>query len=376
MGQKEEAVDREELNILKEKIRLLEEGFSREKQSDDLDIVCRIGELEETVDRHKVEMEMEIKGVYRDVGGLWQNVTTLQSGIQKWTKHQDDRFEALVDANHSIKSDFTNVEKRLIEADDASMKLEERVEVLEAARDLPLPRKRKASTPPASVCSQEQLERSRSIDGTWTVHVSLLPEKTRPMPFEKDTTAYLRCLSRGLHKMVAIPGDDAAAIYRTISDAFQHFLLGRLWMPLRAELCDLPQLLGQPMLDMLPDEMIDVSLYNYQFLKEHCATLSPDGKIEALYIAMSDASLTWTEISHAPRSTEGLEKCWKYDEKLDEASLQTPMAEASAGDILSSMRTKRPSSACDLGEGELVLAKRARFHTESVDRLRKVAEAV
>lgn len=183
--------------------------------------------------------------------------------------------------------------------------------------------------------------------------------------------------------MVAVPGNDAASVYKTISAAFHHFLHGRLWMPLRAQPCKHPYLLGQPMLDVLPAEMTDAALYNYKFLKEYCATLYPDGRIEALYIAMIDASLTWTEILQSPKSTDGLEECWKHDKTLDETSLQSQ----SAGQILSGSMirsSKRTSSVLSRkssfgsveGEPSLVLAKRARLNcTESPDRLRKEAAA-
>lgn len=71
------------------------------------------------------------------------------------------------------------------------------------------------------------------------------------------------------------------------------------------------------MLDLLPTNMTDPTLYDYQFLRTHCATISLNGKMDTLYIAMQDGSLTWVEISRAPTGLPGLEYCWSYDEELD-----------------------------------------------------------
>jgi len=209
------------------------------------------------------------------------------------------------------------------------------------------------------------------------------------MPFEKDTNAYKRCLSRGLHRMLAVPGYDAESFNRAVSDAFHDFLLGRPWMPLDAKLCDAPPLIGLPMLRPLPKHEIDVRQYNYHWLSQRCATTTPNGKIADLYIAMIDESLTWNEIYRAPAFIQGLESCWQHDKVLDQHSRQgddpyeaSLEEEASAGDILPNMiRQKRPNSVLSQSnfgstEGDL-FAKRARLNvTESVDRLRQMTEAV
>lgn len=381
VGPKEDAADREEIETLKDKIKALEEEFSREKQNGELDSVCRISELEEMVDRYKAEIDMEIKGVYRDVGGLWQNVGTLQNGLQKWAKQYDDHIEALIDANHSSRSDVANFEKRLIDIDDASMKLEERVEVLEGSRRTILSHRKKAPNPsPISSLKKESRDSedeqvlgpaegaktTGNCSESWTVHISLLPTASTPMPFEKDTLAYKRCLSRGLHRMLAVPKRDAESFNKAVSDAFVDFLQGRSWMPLVAKLCDVVPLFGLPMLRQLPQEDIDITRYNYEWLSKNCATCATDGKIADLYIAMIDESLTWAEIKRAPMFIPDLEACWESELLTDEAS---------AGDILPNVirSSKRPGSALsnfNTGEGELC-AKRARMNVaESVDRLR------
>jgi hypothetical protein len=178
--------------------------------------------------------------------------------------------------------------------------------------------------------------------GTWTVHISLLPNASKPFPFERNTNAYQRCLSRGLHRTVAIPATSSDSFNSAVSEAFGKLLKGRPWMPLEAKLCDAKQLRGLPMLRPLDTAQMD-GPYDYDFLQKFCAVCDPSGSIDSLYIAMRSDTLSWHAMKQAPVWMEGLEQCWEYDPLLDavdtfvddeEGQVDDPSRPA-AGDIIS-----------------------------------------
>jgi hypothetical protein len=357
-------VERQELEALKEKISLLEEELDRERHGGRGGLVDRLGRLEELFDKTKAETETELKTVYRGIGGLWHNVGLLN----KRTPYYDDHIEGLVD-------DVQRMGNRLMEVDDASIRVEERVENLENSMPMEplISRRRKASTPPSAimdaaikeedkteespgggrmplhlVVSQEpphvQSFRARvasvgSGSQAWTVHISLLPTSSQPFPFEKDTAAYKRCLSRGLHQMIVIPDSDSESFRTAVNAAFAKILHGRSWHPLVARICDAKNLRGLPMLRQLPDYLLG-SDYDAEFLQRHCAVVDESGKILDLYIAMSEDTISWAELKDVTPFKPGLEASWTYDPYLDGPSRETDGSGAQAQDAME----KRPAA--------------------------------
>ncbi|KAL4726770.1 hypothetical protein ACLX1H_005660 [Fusarium chlamydosporum] len=172
--------------------------------------------------------------------------------------------------------------------------------------------------PPATQSAAVELPRS------WTVHVSLMPSKDTPFPFEKDTTSYKRCLSRGLHRMLAVEGDDAQSFTNAVSRAFEPLLKGRPWVPLQAKLCDAERLQGLPMLRPLEPKLLQ-NQFDRAFLIQHCAVLDVGGKIDSLYIAMEHDSLSWNFLRRSPIYLSGLESAWTHDNMLDKKDEQDPL---------------------------------------------------
>ncbi|KFX85739.1 hypothetical protein V490_09447 [Pseudogymnoascus sp. VKM F-3557] len=144
-----------------------------------------------------------------------------------------------------------------------------------------------------------------------------MPTASQPFPFEKDTMAYSRVLSRGLHRVVSVPGPDSASFVSATNAEFASLLKGRPWMPLVAKICDAEHVTGLPMLRQLPEEMIDSSLYDLEFLTAHCATLDRNGHILDLYIGMCEDDFSWAELAESPVFVPGLEACWAFDPFLD-----------------------------------------------------------
>ncbi|KAL5326780.1 hypothetical protein ACEPPN_004469 [Leptodophora sp. 'Broadleaf-Isolate-01'] len=370
--QKESAsVERRELEALKKKIDMLEEELDRERSGERGGLVDRLGRLEELVDRTRGETESEFKNVYRAQSGLFQHVGILN----KRTPYYEDHIEALEDSVQGIRN-------QMEEMDDASMRLEDKVDALEKSSSLDtsmISRRRKASTPPSlrvdnstedSVKSEESdmspsptpresrfplhlvmadeasrirsfRERVSSVGSgsqSWTVHVSLLPTSEQPFPFEKDTAAYKRCLSRGLHQVLVIPDTDSHSFKKAVNDAFAEIIHGRPWHPLVARLCDAKNLRGLPMLRQL-DEYLVGSSYDAAFLQRNCAVNDESGKILDLYIAMAEDTISWAELRDFTPFKPGLEASWTYDPLLDGPSLDAEThdpdtSRPAAGDII------------------------------------------
>jgi hypothetical protein len=148
-----------------------------------------------------------------------------------------------------------------------------------------------------------------------------MPCASQPFPFEVGTTAYKRCESRGLHRVIVVNGKDSGAFVAAIKEAFSGILKGRAWMPLCAKICDAKKLEGLPMLRQLPADLIADHLWDLAFLRKHCATLDKQENICDLYVTMRTGQLSWADIRNQVIFSEGLEACWDHDDRLDGSSL-------------------------------------------------------
>lgn len=330
----EEVVAKVELETLKSRMETLERLLEREVESKST-LVVRVSSLEEYNDDAKVDLQSEMRTAYKGVEGLWQHFRVLD----RRTKVHEERIETLMDVNHGTQQDVRHLQARLVEVDDASMALEERLDSID-----PSVKRRDSSASRSEMYFQPLSRRPRSAQRSqahrgWTVHISLMPTASQPFPFEKDTIAYKRVLSRGLHRIVSIPGSDSRSFVGATYKAFASLLKGRAWMPLVAKICDAEHLSGLPMLRCLPDSMRDTSLYDFEFLRNNCATLDNNGNILDLYIVMCDESLAWSELHDAPIYMPGLERCWESDNYLDgpdsgSIGFDNEKSEPSAGDLM------------------------------------------
>ncbi|KAI4598976.1 hypothetical protein KJ359_002391 [Pestalotiopsis sp. 9143b] len=410
------------------RVRALEEQLDRENQgglgSALGAVISRLGDLEEQYEKSKEDFGQENRGIYRQITSVWQSVDQAgkrQVEINNRLSVYDERLEEHDD-------DMRRLERRLMESDDAAIDLEERMDRLEDTNPPvsgPRPRRSSSSNSrrPGGMDSTADSQRGRSearqvphpvgtlplarqLDdatgpGTalasptrpWTVHVSLMPMATVAFPFEKDTNAYKRCLSRGLHQMIAVQGTDREAFAKAVMAAFGSLLKGRPWMPLQARLCEAETLLGLPMLRPLEPAMIDARNYDQEFLSKHCAVCGPNGTMDSLYIAMQLDTFSWHFLQRSPCYLQGLEDSWAYDPLLDrndpiEDDSMDEEDRPSAGDILqplpclkrtSSQISRTPSFSAGSGEGEGSRSKVARTGALAVPvplELRRRAEKV
>lgn len=383
----ESSSTRQEVELLKRRLQILEEQLDQQRQGGLGTVVARVSELEELVDRSREEIGQEIKGSYRNINRVWQSVGQLErrdSQLQENLRSQSDHLS-------SLNRELGNVSNRQMELFDADESIEERLEQLESDHDslvnrvnqhlddraeaMPLRtdllKSFSSQRPPATLPIQPEVQSrlggthlaalaspaasvtesngSSSICGAWTVHISLLPTASQPFPFERDTNAYKRCLSRGLHRTVVVGGFDSSSFVEAVTRSFEGLLGGRPWMPLQAKLCDAERLQGLPMLRPLDPRLID-SDYDLHFLRKHCGVCEPSGRIESLYIAMRQDKFSWHFLRNSPKFMDGLENCWDYDPFLDpsdpvEDDRMEEHDRPSAGDIVPSLPSlKRAAS--------------------------------
>ncbi|PSR76909.1 hypothetical protein BD289DRAFT_378326 [Coniella lustricola] len=347
----ETPTDKQELDLLHQRVRHLEDlllkGTDKEKE-----IVQRVSQLEEVVDTRTEEIGQEIEKTYGNLNRAWHSIGELE---RRGGEHER-RFQDMGGYLKTVDDELHRLDNRQCELNDADLHLEERFielretiehntqgspvqerdfsrsatqrqRVVDSVFDDAVPRVADAnvgvnphhmthSTDPNSAPSQDGALTTSAASEVWTVHISLLPTRSQPFPFERHTTAYKRCLSRGLHQMVAVNGTSSAAFVSAVTEAFGSVLKKRTWVPLQAKLCDAERLQGLPMLRPLDAALVD-SEYDVDFLRAHCAVLDRHGKIDSLYIAMRHSTISWHALRHSPVFLPGLEASWNYDAILD-----------------------------------------------------------
>lgn len=342
--------NRDQIELVKQRVNVLEQQAGLGGDHADLSqVVPRLSQLEETMDRNREELQNEIKGSYRNISAAWQLIEQLQRNMAAFEEAHRVQSEQLARAGKELQ-DLRNRNLELLETDEM---LEERIEKLEGMDTLSSPvlepltkgiasnitpgtttsnafrqQRSSASRPILSLSNtgtqtSAQLEEAGAAEpkvskasGSWTVHVSLLPSRELPFPFEKDTNAYKRCLSRGLQRMIAVEGTDGESFVNAVFRAFGDVLQGASWEPLQAKICDARKLEGLPMLRTLEHETGQKD-YNLEFLRRHCAVCDADGRIQALYLGVQEGALSWAKIKQLSIYVEGLEASWEYDKYLD-----------------------------------------------------------
>ena len=340
--QENQPVERQEMDYLLKKVQQLQDQLDRERYGGRGGMIDRIGYLEETCETTKRENDVEFRNIHQRNKGLFETLLVADKKLNLY----DDKLDSVADSVHHHKA-------RIEELDDANMRIEDRLEILERAHhDIPFSRRRKASTPPSAIMFPGSPRTSEACHSTfsvetriphrflstedtatvekfrervasvgsgsqsWTVHISLLPSSVQPFPFEKDTVAYKRCLSRGLHQVIVIPDVDSESVNTAIHMAFADMLRGRMWEPLCARICDAPSLCGLPMLRRMDQDLIGMD-YDADFLRRNCAVCDEAGKILDLYIAMPEDTISWEDLKVLKQFKEGLEEAWIYDALLD-----------------------------------------------------------
>lgn len=382
----EPPIDRRELELLRQRVQQLEELVARGSEKE-TKMVQRVSELEGFMESKTEEFGQEIRKTYGNLNRAWHSI----GALERRSGEHENKFQNVGAHLKNVDQELRRLHERQCELSDADLSLEEQLLELtegmeEEAETTPARgRRRHASIPdsasarsrsPEATNRQRRLSSQRSMipatvttpimpvrphpapprsaksatSELWTVHISLLPSISLPFPFERDTNAYKRCLSRGLHQVVAVNGTSSEAFVTAVSRAFESLLRGRPWVPLQAKLCDAETLQGLPMLRPLEPSLMDAK-FDMEFLRTHCAVLDIHGTIDSLYIAMRYNSLSWHALRRSPVFLQGLEASWGYDPMLE---LNDPFEDdenvdesdrPSAGDLVGSLpNLKRAAS--------------------------------
>ncbi|CAK7240520.1 MAG: hypothetical protein STHCBS139747_001962 [Sporothrix thermara] len=340
MRQRLEVLEQERVE-LRQSVSLLQQRMGQDTDRD-REAIIRVSQLEDVVEKIRSESKGDVQEAYQNLGRAWDSITELMHSkklAESHLRHINDRLQdldtkvahigerqlELVDMDISLEGRIEDLEELgdRVEALEDVVKLEEKDTLStmnngsHASHAKAIASRTSASVPPAVIAVRTAARnfQQASSDELWTVHVSLMPSSTLPFPFERDTNAYKRCLSRGLHQMIAVNGTSAEAFEKAINKAFGHILRGRKWAPLQAQPCTAKSLAGLPMIRPLDPSLIDERC-DLEFLRK-CAVCNPSGTIDSLYIAMRDKTLSWHSIRRLPVYLEGLEPCWGFDMLLD-----------------------------------------------------------
>lgn len=336
--------EKRELELLRQRVEQLEELLARGGEREN-EVVRRVSELEGVVDARTEEISQEIRKTYGNLNRAWHSI----GGLERRGGDHANKLQVIGAHLRTVDQELRRLHDRQCELSDADLNLEEQLlelrenmeEALESMSDAtpigktstelkdrqqrPSMAEPQRSMIPATVTTpimparphQAPLRSAESAKPElWTVHISLLPSNSLPFPFERSTNAYKRCLSRGLHQVVAVNGTSSEAFVGAVSRAFSSLLRNRPWMPLQAKLCDAETLQGLPMLRPLGPSLVDFE-YDVEFLRAHCAVLDIHGNIDSLYICMRHDALSWHTLRRSPVFLQGLEASWEYDPMLD-----------------------------------------------------------
>ncbi|SPN98854.1 uncharacterized protein DNG_01895 [Cephalotrichum gorgonifer] len=347
-----DVVEKHEFNKLKQRLEVVEEQLDIERHGSLASVISQLVGRGEGAPKGEEERENEIRGIYHTISRIWNSIDKLErrgDAVTEISRIYDARLKAVEAqprplAYQSRERADSAGRPQNIHGNPGAIQQSEYAkgpEAMELAIPSPSPahnhrhQHHHQQTPAgreaagglvlSTASTRTHLTESspfatRSLHPAgpepWTVHISLLPDPSLPFPFERDTNAYKRCLSRGLHRMVVVGGPDADAFSAIVTNAFGHLLQGRPWMPLQARVCAAEQLSGFLMLRQLDPKLQDCR-FDHEFLQKHCAVSDPKGKIESLYIATRTGILPWSTLRNAPVYIAGLEASWAHDPLLD-----------------------------------------------------------
>ncbi|KAJ4389130.1 hypothetical protein N0V93_006592 [Gnomoniopsis smithogilvyi] len=303
----EQPMDRQELDLLRQRVQQLEELLSRGSEKEN-EVIQRVSELEGVVEVRTEEISQEIKKTYGNLNRAWHSIGELERRSGEW----GPRFQGVGTHLKRVDDELRRLHDRQCELNDADLSLEERVlEIAEQVEDLEADdsavrgRRRRRGT-------------SLSSDPTPTItwKVNGYPSTIKNGADQRHDSCHTESAIKGLHQMVVVNGTTSEAFVSAVSTAFQSLLRNRPWVPLQAKLCDAETLQGLPMLRPLDPSLIHGN-FDVEFLRAHCAVLDAHGKIDSLYISMQHHTLSWHALRHAPVFLTGLEASWEYDPMLD-----------------------------------------------------------
>lgn len=302
--------------------------LDRLKRSDDV-----IQRLQDELMRERKAREESSQKLIEMVKGNYQNMAVLKYMFEEKLEvqriHCEDKTEGVLDKAHGAIEEIEKLKLRFSEMDESIMRVEERLDTgrweSRATTPFPettftpppvpaLPAVTKALTLPVPTASTPSIPLAiRTEDKhpeAWDVRVILVPDKKQHFAYPLESTAYRRCLSRGMTQDLHIQDKSARSFVQCVDAGFASILRGRSWLPLRC-------LRSETMaLAPLPVSQIMYLMWDWGFVEEHClAHDKMQGDI--VYIALQDEVLSWETIRKLPKVFGSDESCWHEDAELD-----------------------------------------------------------
>ncbi|KAI9882859.1 MAG: hypothetical protein M1823_005388 [Watsoniomyces obsoletus] len=304
-----EGIERQELEALRTRVLTLEGECD----------VRRVEEVRDRVERVEVMMgegqarlDEDIRAVCRAVQGIHASVTRLQLMAAGRFLAHEDKIEGLLDRWTAIEGELERVRRRLTAIDDVTMRLEDRMGG--------------GGERSRSRSNSEMIAALGDIPLVWTARVVMIPNQPwlggEEVAWTVESTAYRRCLSRGLVREVVFGDVSAVSIKGAIEEIFTSALNGRNWMPLARGSASSTNSFT---LEHLPlDDMHEHNQWDRDFLSQYC--LIELRTTQTLYMTLSEDDLTWGEIRQLHMEDESKEdsSSWEHDEALDGPTTNGP----------------------------------------------------
>ncbi len=284
-----EGVGREELEALRTRVRALE-GECDVRRVDD--VRDRVERVEVMMGEGQARADEDIRAVCRAVQGIHASVTRLQLMAAGRFLAHEDKIEGLLDRWTAIEGELERVRRRLTAIDDVTMRLEDRMGESGDGGAM------SQSTSTSEVVAKALGD----IPLAWAARVVMIPNQ--PWLGEEEvgwmvgSTAYRRCLSRGLVQEAVFRDISSVSVRMTIEEVFASALAGRPWMPLARGGLEDGSSTTSLTLEQLPLDMHDINRWDRDFLSQYC--LVELGTTPTLYITLVEDDLTWAEIHQMP----------------------------------------------------------------------------
>ncbi|KAF2400157.1 hypothetical protein EJ06DRAFT_530153 [Trichodelitschia bisporula] len=296
-----------------------------------------VGRLEDRLVRERRDRDKAVRDLVQMLRASYGNMACLKyyadEKLEMMRVNYEDKLEGVLDKATAAAGDLEELRLRVGDIDESVIRLEERLERSTSpeamtaeptpAPPTPAPVSAKLPSLPATPAAHRPLPTLPPLSSltasvplpirdkpTWSVRVILVPKKTQHFAFPPDSTAFLRCQSRGLHQDITLDDRSATTFTHTVEAVFATILRGRPWTPLQC-------LRSSDMeLDQLPPDQRQPVLWDYGFLESQC--MAHDKAVgDIIYIALAYEELSWVDVHNLPRVFGSNENCWEHEGSLD-----------------------------------------------------------
>ncbi|KAI9806355.1 MAG: hypothetical protein M1825_006470 [Sarcosagium campestre] len=126
-GPRGDSVSRSDYEALLDRVEQLESELKGDRNNHHGNAYMRVKTLEDTLEKEHFDREEDIKGVYRSIQGVYHNLSLAQLLTSDRLTSQDDKIDEVLDKTSGFCDELSTVRTRLIELDDYTMGLEDRV---------------------------------------------------------------------------------------------------------------------------------------------------------------------------------------------------------------------------------------------------------